>query len=160
MTTIDPRVTTPLASSCLDGRYDCGHITRSSSTPVKRAAFLHAAEERGLGFLGGRHEAPEVLAALALMRVGASCREVLLASTPEEVDAFAATLVEPARPTLGAQQVTLLGYVSEGLSFPEAADLMGLSVETVRSHAKRAMRATATHSIVDAAVEAAALGLI
>ena len=150
----------PILTACATDRYDCGHITRSSLRPIKRAVFLYRAEVEGLGFLGGRHEDTATLAALALMRAGSACAAVLVAGGAE-ADALAASLdAQGVLPTLTPRQVEVLALVSEGASFPEIAADLSISTETVRSLAKAAMRATGTHSVVDAAVEAAYRGLI
>jgi DNA-binding CsgD family transcriptional regulator len=160
-TTVTPaQAVSPIVGACFDGRADCGHITRSSSVPVKRALFLFRCESEGLGFLGGRHEAPETLAALALMRVGADCADILAVDGPaaEAVTAILVDALEAVSPT--ATQVGVLVLVAEGLSYPEIAAQTGRSVETVRSLVKAAMARTLTHSAIDAAVWCAAEGLI
>lgn len=148
------------ASACYE--YTCGHITRSPYRAVKRALFLHLAEVAGLGSLAVRSEAPEALAALALMAAGAECREVLMAATDAEVAAAEAaapaTPIDPA--SLSAEVLGVMALVCEGWSYPEIAAERGIAVETVRSHAKRAMRATASHNVVEAAVDLVELGLI
>lgn len=150
----------PLTTSTLCDRFDCGHITRSASRAVKRAAFLYRAEcEPDIGYLGGREDA-HTLAALALMREGADCRAVLVAGG---ADAASLTeTVEAALPDLKItpRQAEVLGWVSLGYSFPEIGAQMGVAVETVRSLAKAAMRGTSTHSVIDAAVMAAGEGWI
>jgi DNA-binding NarL/FixJ family response regulator len=150
-----------IAAACADADYQCGHITRSSSRAVKRAAFLYAAEVRDLGYLGTRTEAPEVLAALALMREGAACAEVLDAATgatPEVVEAVEALTYRPA--DLSPEVLAVMALVTEGLSYPEIAAEVGCAKETVRSHVKRAMRLTSTHNAVSAAVTLVEEGLI
>lgn len=149
----------PVVSACFDGRYDCGHITRSASVPVKRALFLYRAESEGLGYLGGRHEAAEVLAALALMRVGGECADILVAGgAAAEAVETALTSVPVSSPT--PTQCEVLALVAEGFSYPEIAAQTGRAVETVRSLVKAAMARTLTHSAIDAAIVAAADGLI
>lgn len=148
----------PVSTACADARYDCGHITRSDSTAVKRALFLFLAESEGLGYLGSRTEATEVLAALVLMRQGAECARIIAAATDTEVAEMAAEVAP--LPALTTKQIEVLALVAEGLSFPEIAATLSKSVETVRSLTKAAMRATMTHSVVQAAVEAARDGLI
>lgn len=147
----------PVATAAMCERFDCGHITRSSSVPVKRALFLHLAEETGLGYLGGR-ETAHTLAALALMREGARCADILRAGGEgaDTLDALAA----PAMGTVTPRQAEALSFVADGVAYPDIARAMGISVETVRSLLKAAMRATLTHSATHAAVMAAADGLI
>ena len=53
-----------------------------------------------------------------------------------------------------------MALVTDGYSYPEIAAEVGTAVETVRSHVKRAMRATSTHNVVDAAVALVDEGLI
>lgn len=158
--TVTSRVASPVAMSCAEGRYDCGHITRSSSRPVKRALFLYLAEVEDLGYLGSRNEPVEVLAALALMREGAECAAILEAGDPQGVVARLVEQVGTLDRDLTPQQVEVLTLVAEGYSYPEIAQATGRATETVRSLVKAAMRNTLTHSAMDAAVEAARHGLI
>lgn len=147
------------ASACYE--YTCGHITRSPYAPVKRALFLHLAEVRGLGSLLVRTDAPEVVAALALMRAGAECREVVALMTDAEVaaaDAAAPTGGDPS--ALSPEVLGVMALVTEGLSYPEIAAARGIATETVRSHVKRAMRATGDHNAVASAVSLVEEGLI
>lgn len=147
------------AVACED--YTCGHITRSPYRAVKRAAFLHAAEEAGLGSLAVRTEAPEVLAAVALMQAGAECLAVVEAGTATEADAVALVgYTVPAMASLSPEVLGVMALVCEGLSYPEIATERGIAKETVRSHVKRAMRATATHNATAAAVVLTEEGLI
>lgn len=160
MPTPDPRTLAHgVAAAVCDADYQCGHITRSSSRAVKRAAFLFAAEGRDLGYLGTRTEAPEVLAALALMREGAACAEVIDAATPGFIEAVA-EVVPFAPEALSPEVLRVMAYVTEGLSYPEIAAEIGCAKETVRSHVKRAMRLTATHNVIEAAVTLVEHGLI
>lgn len=149
-----------VASAACTGDYHCGHITRSSSRAVKRAAFLYLAEAQGCGWLGRRTEAPEVLAAVVLMRAGAACASVIAAATGDEpaVAEMALALV-PATP-LSVQVLGVMVLVCEGWSYPEIADEQGIATETVRSHVKRAMRSTGAHTALDAAVLLTEQGLI
>jgi DNA-binding NarL/FixJ family response regulator len=164
--TITPAVATPVAMSCAEGRYDCGHISRSSSRAVKRALFLHLAEVEDLGYLGSRTEPVEVLAALTLMRQGAECREILEAGDPQGVMARMGEQVGTLDRDLTPEQIEVLRYVAQGYSYPEIAAATVSSkgtprkVETVRSLVKAAMRATLTHNATDAAVEGARQGLL
>ena len=148
----------PLVTATLCERYDCGHISRSSSVPVKRALFLFMAEAfSDLGYLGGREDA-HTLAALALMREGARCADVLAAAEGAECAALEAETAEiVGTPT--PRQVEALALVAEGLPYPEIGRRLDVSVETVRSLLKAAMRTTHTHSDTHAAVAAAAQGL-
>jgi DNA-binding NarL/FixJ family response regulator len=150
-------LTSPIVTATACERYDCGHVTRSSSVPVKRALFLFMAEAADLGYLGSREDA-HTLAALSLMRAGARCAEVLRAGGTEG-DAVAAVL-DPAVTLPTPRQCEALALVAEGLPYPEIAARLTISVETVRSLLKAAMRATLTHSATHAAVVAAAEGLI
>ena len=150
----------PVAVSCSEGRYDCGHLARSSSRAVKRALFLYLAEVEGLGYLGSRTEAAEVLAALALLRQGAECADILAAGGEA-----AATLMAQVTPDMHdrdctPQQIEVLGFVAQGFSYPEIAAATNRATETVRSLVKAAMRNTNTHNAFDAAVAVAAEGLL
>jgi DNA-binding NarL/FixJ family response regulator len=150
----------PVAHAAACGDYHCGHLSRSSSTAVKRAVFLYAAECSTVGSLVRRSEAPEVLAALALLREGAECARILAAATGA-LAAEVAALTAAAAPTrLSPEVLAVMDLVTEGLSYPEIADRRGIATETVRSHVKRAMRSTATHTAVDAAVALCEEGLI
>jgi DNA-binding NarL/FixJ family response regulator len=150
-------LTSPIITATACERFDCGHITRSSSVPVKRALFLYMAESADLGYLGSREDA-HTLAALALMREGARCADVLRAGGVEG-DAVAAVL-DPAMGLPTPRQCEALAMVAEGLPYPEIAARLSISVETVRSLLKAAMRTTLTHSATAAAVVAASEGLI
>lgn len=145
--------TSPVALSCAEGRYDCGHLSRSSSRPVKRALFLHLAEVEGHGYLGTRTEPVEVLAALALLRQGAECQAILEAGGSGAAALAAEAAASPVceRPCT-PQQIEVLRLVAEGFSYPEIAEATGRAVETVRSLVKAAMRNTLTHNAFDAAV--------
>ena len=147
------------AVACDD--YTCGHITRSPYRAVKRALFLFHAERSEVGSLVRATEAPEVLAALALMRAGAECAAIIDAGTATPADAEALVgYTVPAMASLSPQVLAVMDLVTEGLSYPEIAAEVGSAVETVRSHVKRAMRATATHNAVEAAVALVVEGLI
>lgn len=162
-TTEAPATVTPVhpvtdAMGC--GRYDCGHVGRSESVPLKRAAFLYLADKAGLGDLRGRHEDAAVNAALALMQAGEACSAIVLAVTGEALAEDEA----PRRPKVTKgftpQQVKILGYVSWGMSIPDIASAMELSPETVKSHLGYIKRTHGVHSTLDAAVIASAQGLL
>lgn len=140
--------------------YTCGHITRSPYRAVKRALFLFTAEREGLGSLVRSSEAPEAVAALALMRAGAECAAIIDAGTLTEGEVAALTTVTGDPSTLSPQVLAVMDLVTEGLSYPEIAAQVGSAVETVRSHVKRAMRVTGTHNAVEAAVTLVGEGLI
>lgn len=149
MSALSVTLASPVAQAVACEDYMCGHITRSALRPVKRAAFLHAAEREGLGSLARGDEAPETMTVLGLMRDGAACSDVIASLTPQEAAEVLASLPPV---TLSPQVLRVMGLVTEGLSYPEIAEEVGCAVETVRSHVKRAMRATATHNVIDAAV--------
>lgn len=151
--------TSDVAIACADGHYHCGHVTRSSSRPVKRALFLFLAESEGLGYLGTRTEAAEVLAVLALMRQGAHCAEVLAAGGAAATALIEASVTDRQRDCT-PEQVEVLRLVAEGFSYPEIAAETGRATETVRSLVKAAMRNTCTHTAVDAAVTLAEWGVL
>lgn len=151
----------PVSDALACEAYTCGHLTRSSSTSVKRALFLHLAEEH-LGSVARRNEAPATMVALALMREGATCAEVAAADSPQgdALVAQAAREIAPRCEDLSPQVLAVLDLVTEGLSYPMIADRLGIARETVRSHVRRAMRATGEHSAIEAAVSLATQGLI
>lgn len=150
----------PIVSATACERYDCGHITRSSSVPVKRALFLYMAETRtDLGYLGGREDA-HTLAALALMREGHDCADVVAAGEGHPSYTALESEVEALVGTPTPRQCEALALVAEGISYPAIGERLSISVETVRSLVKAAMRVTGTHSATHAAVMAAEQGLI
>lgn len=157
--TVTARSQVAQAVTCED--YTCGHITRSPYRAVKRALFLfHAEAHEAVGSLVRASEAPEVVAALALMRAGAECAAVIEAGTLSEGEAVTLAASMPDPSTLSPQVLAVMALVCEGLSYPEIADEVSSATETVRSHVKRAMRATGTHNAVEAAVSLVAEGLI
>lgn len=148
----------PVTAAMHCGRYDCGHIVRSTDRALKRALFLYLAEADGQGYLGSRREAAEVLAALALMRAGAPCQAV--AGYATEATAPAPVVVATEAPSLTPQQIEVLTLVAEGYAFPEIAAETGRATETVRSLSAAARRATGAHSTHEAAMVASRYGLI
>lgn len=144
------------------GRVDCGHVHRSESRAVKRALFLYLCESDdriGAGVMESA-EGADTLAALAAMRRGAPCAEVLAAAGVPAPRVGATPRTATRGPSLTDRQVEVLALVAEGYAYPEIARTLGKSVETVRDRVKGAMKATSTHSAPEAAREAAAWGLL
>lgn len=146
------------ATGC--GRYDCGHVGRSDSRALKRAAFLYLAEVDGQGDLCGR-EGADVLAALALMREGHPCEFVAQHYSGERTRRpMPSPRPEVTTPVLTPQQSEVLALASEGWAIPEIAEMTNRATETVRSLLAMCRRNTATHSTLDAAVVATRYGII
>lgn len=65
-----------VTSSTRHAAHHCGHVGRSTSAAVKRAAVLFGCEQDVPEFVVPDHEPADVMALLALMRAGASCDQV------------------------------------------------------------------------------------
>lgn len=152
-----------IATSC--GRYDCGHVGRSDSRLLKRAAFLFLCETAGVTGVRSPSEDASVMAALALMRRGEACEDVAqVIRTRDEngVRRQTTTYVRPERkaPRVTSGQASVLRLIALGYAIPEVAAALTLNAATVRSHLGYASRNLYTHSALDAAVEATRLGLL
>lgn len=151
-----------VASAVHCGRYDCGHVTRSDDTAVKRALYVYLRREAG-AVIDTSTEGADVLAVLALMRAGRPCMEVRNWRTPGVT--AATTPATPANTDaplvkVSPQMIEVAQGVARGMDIPEIAEATYRSVETVRSLLGRCRQATAAHSSVAAAVKMAEWGLI
>lgn len=62
-----------ITTSTAHAAHHCGHVGRSTSAAVKRAAILYGCEQAVAGFAVPADEPADVMALLALMRAGAPC---------------------------------------------------------------------------------------
>lgn len=143
-----------IASSIHCAAYQCGHIGRSDDLAVKRALYLHLCRESGVEPMpvpGG--DTDETLAVLALMREGRPCSEVrnyrTAGVTAATTPATPATTEEEAI-TITPQMVEVATLIASGYSYPEVARMTGRKTETVRSLAKRCIRAANAHTAMAA----------
>jgi len=58
------------------------------------------------------------------------------------------------------REMEILGLVAKGFSFPEIADLLGISINTVKTHVNRIYGKLAVHSRSEAVYEASRIGLL
>lgn len=65
-----------ITSSTAHAAHHCGHVGRSTSEAVKRAAVLYGCEQEVQGFSVPENEPADVMALLALMRAGATCESI------------------------------------------------------------------------------------
>lgn len=145
----------PLADSAACDRYDCGHVARHADAAMRHAGILYRlVMTAGEGVLSSVSADASTLAALSLMRQGAACREVADRYRDPVTNRYVASAPTREGKPLTRGQVSVLRALSTGRTPEEAAPMLSMQAETVKSHRKNAYAALGVHSLADAIAEA------
>jgi DNA-binding NarL/FixJ family response regulator len=126
---------------------------------------LRAIEAGAAGYLLKDSPPSDIVAAIRAMRAGGAPINPMIArllldrirppdATPQATRRPAAALA------LSEREIEILRIVARGLSLVEIAELLGISVNTVKTHVKRIYHKLAVNSRTEAVFEAHCMGLL
>jgi DNA-binding NarL/FixJ family response regulator len=126
---------------------------------------LRAIEAGAAGYLLKDSAPSEIVASIRAMRAGGAPINPMIArlllDRIRPPDAMPQTTRRPARAlALSEREIEILRIVAKGLSLVEIAELLGISVNTVKTHVKRIYYKLAVNSRTEAVFEAHCMGLL
>ena len=126
---------------------------------------LRAIEAGATGYLLKDSAPPDVIASIRALRAGGAPINPMIArlllDRIRPADATRQTTRRPAgAPAMSEREIEILRVVAKGLSLVEIAELLGISVNTVKTHVKRIYHKLAVNSRTEAVFEAHCMGLL
>jgi len=126
---------------------------------------LRAIEAGATGYLLKDSAPPDVVASIRALRAGGAPINPMIArlllDRIRPADATRQTTRRPAgAPAMSEREIEILRVVAKGLSLVEIAELLGISVNTVKTHVKRIYHKLAVNSRTEAVFEAHCMGLL
>jgi DNA-binding NarL/FixJ family response regulator len=125
---------------------------------------LGAIEAGAAGYLLKDSAPPDIVASIRALRAGGAPINPMIArlllDRIRPRDATRQTTGRPAALALSEREIEILRIVAKGLSLAEIAKLLGISVNTVKTHVKRIYHKLAVSSRTEAVFEAQCMGLL
>ena len=126
---------------------------------------LRAIEAGATGYLLKDSAPPDVVASIRALRAGGAPINPMIArlllDRIRPADATRQTTRRPAgAPAMSEREIEILRVVAKGLSLVEIAELLGISVNTVKTHVKRIYHKLEVKSRTEAVFEAHCMGLL